>query len=346
MPRDPSGSYSLPAGNPVVSGTIISSTWANPTMDDLAVAMTDSLSRTGNGNMSVPLKIVSGTVAAPGISFIDEPAMGFHRPSVGLMIMGINGGNTVRYSASEQLEVWREGEWRVVSDITQAAGSSSGPTFPTVDPAKDDGLQFFNTTLERQYIYDAVAEAWIDTTSAGVDPELPPVNTSPVVTGSVTMWPVETPPADYLLCDGSAQNRTTFADLFAVLGVIYGDGDGSTTFNLPDYRGRFMRGTDDGAGDDPDAASRADRGDGVTGDNVGTRQNFALQNITGSLNVGSGSRLTSGSGAFSVSNATSSGAATGGNSGELAASFNASNVVETSTETRPRNIYINYIIKT
>jgi len=315
-------------------------------MSDLGNEITNSLDRSGRGGMLAPLTFVDGSITEPGIGFTNEPGLGFYRPSAGNLTVAAGGENTTRFNTTNQLEVWREGEWKVVSDITQAAGSSSGPTFPTVDPAKDDGLQFFNTTLERQYVYDAVAEAWIDTTSAGVDPELPPVNTSPVVTGSVTMWPVETPPADYLLCDGSAQNRTTFADLFAVLGVIYGDGDGSTTFNLPDYRGRFMRGTDDGAGDDPDAASRADRGDGVTGDNVGTRQNFALQNITGSLNVGSGSRLTSGSGAFSVSNATSSGAATGGNSGELAASFNASNVVETSTETRPRNIYINYIIKT
>ena len=46
-----------------------------------------------------------------------------------------------------------------------------------------------------------------------------------------------------LLCDGAAVSRTTYADLFAAIGVAYGAGDGSTTFNLPDTRGRFLRGS-------------------------------------------------------------------------------------------------------
>lgn len=76
-----------------------------------------------------------------------------------------------------------------------------------------------------------------------------------------------------LFSDGSAVSRATYADLFAKLGVIHGQGDGATTFNLPDYRGRFARGWDDGAGVDPDAGSRgADATGGVTGDNVGSVQ--------------------------------------------------------------------------
>jgi microcystin-dependent protein len=53
---------------------------------------------------------------------------------------------------------------------------------------------------------------------------------------------------------------------------MYGAGDGSTTFSLPNYKGYFLRGWDNGAGMDPDAATRTDRGDGTTGDNVGTKQ--------------------------------------------------------------------------
>jgi microcystin-dependent protein len=55
-------------------------------------------------------------------------------------------------------------------------------------------------------------------------------------------------PAGWLLCDGSAVNRTTFADLFNVIGVTYGAGDGSTTFNLPDLRGRAAIGKDNMGG--------------------------------------------------------------------------------------------------
>lgn len=91
-------------------------------------------------------------------------------------------------------------------------------------------------------------------------------------TGSVLGWTTGTAPSGWLHCNGAAVSRTTYADLFGVIGVIYGNGDGSTTFNLPDYRGEFLRGFDNGAGNDPDAASRTDRGDGTTGDNVGTKQ--------------------------------------------------------------------------
>jgi len=79
-------------------------------------------------------------------------------------------------------------------------------------------------------------------------------------------------PSGWLECDGSAISRTTYSDLFTALGTLYGVGDGSTTFNLPDLRGQFLRGWNHGAGTDPDAASRTDRGDGTTGDNVGTKQ--------------------------------------------------------------------------
>ena len=49
-------------------------------------------------------------------------------------------------------------------------------------------------------------------------------------------------PAQWLLCDGTAVSRTTYSALFAAIGVLYGVGNGSTTFNLPDYRGRVMVG--------------------------------------------------------------------------------------------------------
>jgi len=49
-------------------------------------------------------------------------------------------------------------------------------------------------------------------------------------------------PEGWLICDGSAVNRTTYAALFAAIGTSHGSGDGSTTFNLPDYRWTFLRG--------------------------------------------------------------------------------------------------------
>lgn len=54
-----------------------------------------------------------------------------------------------------------------------------------------------------------------------------------------------TPPTGWLLCDGAAISRTTYAALFAVIGTAFGAGDGATTFNTPDLRGRIPAGLDD-----------------------------------------------------------------------------------------------------
>ena len=65
-----------------------------------------------------------------------------------------------------------------------------------------------------------------------------------VPTGSLIMWPSNTIPSDWKLCNGAAISRVTFATLFSLLGTTFGAGDGSTTFNLPDYRNRMPYGAD------------------------------------------------------------------------------------------------------
>ena len=97
-------------------------------------------------------------------------------------------------------------------------------------------------------------------------------NPPSVPAGSMLLWMTDAAPNGWLICDGSAISRTTFLTLFGVLGVIYGNGDGATTFNLPDMRGQFPRGRDAGAGVDPNAGTRTDRGDGTVGDVIGTKQ--------------------------------------------------------------------------
>ena len=64
--------------------------------------------------------------------------------------------------------------------------------------------------------------------------------------GVIQMYAGSTAPSGWLICDGSAVSRTTYATLFAVIGTTYGTGDGSTTFNLPDLRGRFPLGVGNG----------------------------------------------------------------------------------------------------
>jgi microcystin-dependent protein len=65
------------------------------------------------------------------------------------------------------------------------------------------------------------------------------LSTSVTPTGLIQMWPTTTAPAGYLLCNGIEVSRTTYAALFGVIGSTFGSGDGSTTFNLPNYVNRM-----------------------------------------------------------------------------------------------------------
>jgi microcystin-dependent protein len=67
------------------------------------------------------------------------------------------------------------------------------------------------------------------------------------LTGTIQMWPTSSAPTGYLSCDGTAVSRTTYAALYAIVGTTFGSGDGSTTFNLPNYTNRMPYGTTIGA---------------------------------------------------------------------------------------------------
>lgn len=62
--------------------------------------------------------------------------------------------------------------------------------------------------------------------------------------GIIVPFAANNPPTGWLICDGSAVSRTTYASLFNIIGITYGEGNGSTTFNLPDLRNMFIRGID------------------------------------------------------------------------------------------------------
>jgi microcystin-dependent protein len=80
----------------------------------------------------------------------------------------------------------------------------------------------------------------------------------------------------WLYCDGSAYSMQAYWELYGVIGTSFG-GD-ATTFNVPDLRGRFVRGVDGGAGNDPDAGARtAQPPGGASGDHVGSWQADAFQ---------------------------------------------------------------------
>lgn len=82
-----------------------------------------------------------------------------------------------------------------------------------------------------------------------------------IPTGTVFPFAGNNIPENYLLCDGSAVSRSTYTNLFKVIGTLYGAGDGSTTFNLPNLVERFVEG----------------------GNSSGTVKNAGLPNITGEV---------------------------------------------------------------
>ena len=87
------------------------------------------------------------------------------------------------------------------------------------------------------------------------------------VSGMLMPYAGATAPSGWLLCYGQAISRTTYADLFTAIGTVYGTGDGSSTFNLPDLRGRVVAGQDDMGGS---SANRlTDQTGGLNGDTLG-----------------------------------------------------------------------------
>ena len=211
----------------------------------------------------------------------------------------------------------------------------------TADKLRDDASTDGNRSVTTNHVRDnAITNSKLD---SAVQNALAPA-------GSMMAYGGTSAPGGWLICDGTAVSRSTYSDLYAVLGDAYGEGDGSTTFHLPDLRGRFIRGVDDSEGNDPDAGSRtASNTGGNTGDNVGSLQTDAFQgHWHADLEADTGEDVD-----FLLT-----GRASGGGT-VMAQSAGSSNVrvknpmtdgsngtPRTTEETRPVNVYCNYIIKT
>ena len=165
--------------------------------------------------------------------------------------------------------------------------------------------------------------------------------------GAIIPYAGSTAPFGTLICNGAAISRSAYPELFEAIGTTWGAGDGSTTFNIPDLRGYFLR----GAG----GAAAA----------LGTAQEDAIRNITGRLGIrplytSSGAYINinaftgaDNAGAFGVTSSMRQ--ANTPDTGIVAihningryinyAQFNANAVVPTANENRPKNYAVNYII--
>jgi microcystin-dependent protein len=169
--------------------------------------------------------------------------------------------------------------------------------------------------------------------------------------GLVAPYAGASSPNGWLACDGTAISRTTYSALFAAIGVAHGTGDGSTTFNLPDYRGRFLRGVDGSAGNDPDKASRtAMASGGNTGNTIGSVQadgnkshTHVQDSHTHPVTISDAVRTGGGVGALGLG---FSDLAVGISSSATTSATTATNQNEGESDARPKNAYVNFIIKT
>lgn len=117
---------------------------------------------------------------------------------------------------------------------------------------------------------------------------------SGIAPGTIAHFAANSTPAGWLKANGATVSRTTYAALFLAIGTTYGAGDGSTTFALPDLRGEFLRGFDDGRGVDTGRAIGSAQLDQMQGHNHQIPANgtgAAAPQVTGS---GTGAYSTNG----------------------------------------------------
>lgn len=220
---------------------------------------------------------------------------------------------------------WR----RVWSELALDGGLvhfTSAATANNAIGSDGDLLVGYNSTLDGsgattpRALYEKVSGSWV------MRIDLSPTAVSCV--GMVAFFAMDTPPDGWLVCSGQNVSRTTYAKLFAAIGVKWGSGNGSTTFTLPNLQNEFIRGA---------SSTRP----------VGTKEGDAIRNITGSLNsLADNENLTSADtvvmeGALYLSELRTRavGYGAGNDTGYNVLGFDASLAgVPTADENRPRNI--------
>lgn len=263
-------------------------------------------------------------------------------------------GEVLSYNAtSDKLEwVSQAGSGDTIVNVNQAAPDISGGTFSgdSVNIVVDSSFGAW----ELEIYTDSV------TSVAGAGTSLV-VETPPgIPTGAVFHFAMSTAPTGYLVCDGSAVSRTTYSTLFTTIGTTYGSGDDSSTFNLPELRGQFIRGWQDSnsAGDevviDSDRTFGSTQGDAVTDHNHwfwATSPSGGALHDTGKFNAGGTLNSLISYSDFNYSSGSDVNVRAGGNTGRgnmrIDKIRDASGTTDyEGTETRPHNVALLPCIKT
>lgn len=181
MPRNSAGTYSLPAGNPVVTGTTISSSWANTTMSDIGTALTGSLARNGDGGMTGQFKAADGSVGAPGITWGNEATSGWYRIGSNQFGYSVNGTLSLSVGANRNWTIAApasganltlsgivNGTQLTVTDGTiTAVLATAGGTRATWGSTSNHGLSLYTNSTER-VIVASTGNVTVNAPSSGV----------------------------------------------------------------------------------------------------------------------------------------------------------------------------------
>lgn len=340
--------YSLNASSsePSADNSVARMIWADETNDELKIRngtntsfiTIGSLNETNlglakvaspafTGNVTVP----AGTVSSLPVSFTGDTNTGFFRNSADDFSVVTGGtrrahvdsdGITIRDRKALRLRdtsnsnfVAIQAPSNVTSDITLTLPSSDGNANDVLQSDGSGNLSF-----------------------AALPQSVP--------TGSVHLMATTTAPSGYLKCDGAAVSRTDESALFAVIGTTWGAGNGSSTFNLPDLRGEFVRGWDDSRGVDSGRNFASAQGDQNKSHDHST--DTSTKTLTGSFLPGNAFSLGT-TGVFSDGgnvNSRESGDAFNGRRVDMDASHSHTISASGGTETRPRNVAMMYVIKT
>jgi microcystin-dependent protein len=182
------------------------------------------------------VKAPDGSASLPVFTFANDLDTGIYR--VGTNQIGISTGGTLRLLVDSDGDVtFLSGTPALKVKDINSTGSNQIGELQFVDSADAVGanVKYENSTLKLQIGGSSVAE-------------FTATNNTVIPTGSMQMFAAAAAPTGWVLCDGSAINRTTYSALFAVIGTTFGAGNGTTTFNVPDMRGRAPIGVGTGSG--------------------------------------------------------------------------------------------------
>lgn len=320
------GTLTLPTSTDTLVGKATTDTFTNKSID----ATTNTLTNIANASVAAAAAIALSKLAATTASRA--------------LVSDASGFVTAATTTATEIGYVNGVTSAIQTQINDKAPIAS-PTFTgtsTVAQLIDSGLTADTVpyaNASKQLTSSAVTPTelgYVSGVTSAIQTQINAISATTVPSGQISMYGGSSAPSGYLLCDGSAVSRTTYAALFTAISTTFGVGNGTTTFNVPDIRGIFVR----GAGTHGTLTNA--NGTAFSG-TLGTQENDKMQGHAHSGNfpqvngshvndVGTGTLYGTGStNSASIGNPSTDGA---------------NGTPRTGTETNPANISLTYIIKT